>query len=351
MRDTEHRKYFWPAVYQEEINAVIPMPAGAMVKNTIFSTDLETYNAIVQVTPSDPSKFDESYVGTYVLDPRAIPVAARYRTVHNAPIGSNTGEVFNRLVITNEGLAVWPIRSLSGAWVEPHEFPTSPPTGNYYENNDSANFVITAFDLSYAFKDCDGERIKMFNDAEEADRLVTCAILQRKLDDALSIVQMMFDQFKRQIDSLYDARGATTELVQGAADAGLDQSQDQVIPFTVTVGVIAPYGTGTENEKLQVPKFLSKKSALSEGTIYAVDVFHGDDTNKVYQGTYYRRATGPGWFNSKGDNVVFVLDELAAPGFLGGPVSGRNFVFRSLRSGESATNVKDMHPGYTAGLV
>jgi len=283
--------------------------------------------------------------GTETLDPLTIPVMLpfiRYRADTDAP-----QTWFNQLQVDwSEGLYVEPPKNASGNWIDFKQggfLYTDKPS---QQRNLAQHTIITAHDAGAMFKDCDDEYIPAFGDSEGGRRIVTCDKFENLKNELISVINTLLDEVRRTVTDLYDATTAVSDVQPGAADPGTDQTNDTPISYDVTMGVLAPFGTGTENEKLNAPKIIVDRALLNAGEVYALDVFYENGGQSFYRGTYYYSASGAGY--QYGSKATFVVTQLAKDAWLftKAELAKYNFVLRKLRAGESAVNVSDMTPGY-----
>lgn len=324
MRNGEGRVFYTPIVWQLRDGEYVPLPVGL---NTSHKPD-----GIIEFDYTQQQPYDLPYTvqHTEVLDPRSMPIAIpknRYPADVEATEPYEDRQ-FNALQnYYAAGLHVEPLRNIKGRPILPAR-----------SDDDHTHQVVTRENLKEAWTDCNGEKIIPFDNMS----LATC----KNLNDAIDIIRIMFDQFKQEITNMHDGSGATTSLVPDANNAGPGTPADTFVPFTVGLGTYVPYGTSNEDGNLQAPKFYFDPAAVTPGEVIAIDVYNVSGGANVYQGTFYRSASGLGYNNlTRSGKASFIIEELARPGFLGDVLKDRAFVLRKLRGGESAVNVKPMSYG------
>lgn len=358
MRNSTSGKFHWPAVLDDKGN-LAPLPAGSMVDMVVEGSNGAPFPTGILPVHFMHQTDEPRWVGSSVIDPMAIPVAPAISLRDGDPRYS-PGIKPNWLECDfNDGLWVHPLMSVTNGYISPSD--NTIADGNrganlhdWVEEDHFHQYIVTCLDLMRAFKDCDGNPVKIYDRAQQADLLVTCAILRRELKAHEDAIRLLIDQFSKYVESRFDASNATPDVQPGAADAGTDQSQDQHIPFQLSNGITKD-GTGTDESSYASPRITIRKNAVTPMQVIAIDVFNVGGDTPTYQGTYYR---GVGALDRRGDTISFILEEIKTAGFIGAGQArnaanrdnlpdwlGRTFVVRKLRQGESAVNVRQMGGG------
>lgn len=330
MRDGNGVIFYWPVVLNPD-GVMRPLPSGEIVNIEAISG---FEDKLVLAADRDNEMYNrtgkDGGFSNIVLDPRAIPVAMEKPHLDGVQYER---ENVNRLEVKHfQGLFV-------GSYFDSNNRPLYNGPSSLHEETGAfkelENLVVTVKDITKNFLDCDNQPIvnpDRFAGFENI-KLATCANLNGLVDKitqmVLNLVQDQLSQLRQEFDSKFDGSGANKEIIPGAQD----------VPYTPPDNYTTiPYSYYNTVDRVEQHEYVSTPVLLSQqitpGTVYAIDMYTLDGSNKNYLGTLYK----VGIQNSDNGPKHVRLTELKVESSSHYDLSGakRNFVLRTLKPGENA---------------